>query len=201
MQKKSIDSIIELQKDIKSMEVEKNQIKNKLDIVKRRVNFDETDNSSTQQAKFELVRAFVMARHENEKLQRQLREQLDKIDLTKKLIKQQQNELNDSNVNDWKESIQSPEVLLYKFKDEIDIKQKLAKDVLPGELNELRTFVRDMENISQRSESDIKDQLSKTMTQIQALTDEVNDLVEKKLLDKETEEDRLSHYRQNVCWI
>ncbi|KAH9418774.1 Intraflagellar transport protein 81 [Dermatophagoides pteronyssinus] len=199
MQKKSIDSIIELQKDIKTMELEKDQIKNKLDIVKRRVNLDmiETSNSS-QNIKFEAVRAYVMARHENEKLQRQLREQQERITMAKKHLEQQQTELNELNVQDWQESIQSPEVMLYRYKDEIDIKSKLVKDVLPNELTDLRLLVRDMEQIQQHADSNVTDQLQRTVTQVQALTQEINELVEKKLLDKQNEEDRLSHYRQNA---
>ncbi|XP_046917591.2 intraflagellar transport protein 81 homolog [Dermatophagoides farinae] len=199
MQKKSIDSIIELQKDIKTMELEKDQIKNKLDIVKRRVNLDmiETSNS-VHNIKFDSVRAFVMARHENEKLQRQLREQQERIVMAKKHLEQQQTELNELNVQDWQESIQSPEVMLYRYKDEIDIKSKLVKDVLPNELTDLRLLVRDMEKTQQHADSDVTEQLQRTVTQVQVLTHEINELVEKKLLDKQSEEDRLSHYRQNA---
>ncbi|OTF71461.1 hypothetical protein BLA29_014958, partial [Euroglyphus maynei] len=79
-----------------------------------------------------------MAKHENEKLQRQLREQQERITMAKKHLEQQQTELNELNVQDWQESVQSPEVMLYRYKDEIDIKSKLVKDVLPNELTDLR---------------------------------------------------------------
>lgn len=199
MQKKSVDSIIELQRDIKSMELEKDQIRGKLEIVKRRINLDSNEPSTLiEQNKLQSVRDLVLAKHENEILERQSAKQLEKIENLRKQIELQQAQLNEINLEYWNESTRSPEVLLFRFKDEIEIKQNLAKDVLPNELSDLRRLTRELENVSNQSDLDSKDKLAKNLAQIQALSNEINELMEKKLLNKQTEDDRLSHYRQNV---
>ncbi|UXI16478.1 Suppressor of cytokine signaling 5 [Sarcoptes scabiei] len=199
MQKKSVDSIIELQRDIKSMELEKDQIRGKLEIVKRRINLDSNEPSTLiEQNKLQSVRDLVLAKNENEILERQSAKQLEKIENLRKQIESQQAQLNEINLEYWNESTRSPEVLLFRFKDEIEIKQNLAKDVLPNELSDLRRLTRELENVSNQSDLDSKDKLAKNLAQIQALSNEINELMEKKLLNKQTEDDRLSHYRQNV---
>lgn len=199
-QKKSLDSLIELQKDIKTMEFEKDQIRNKLESVRRRVNIDSTSDSQTL-AIFEAIKRFAEARSENEQLQRQLKQQAERIESIKGKIEMQQAELTEFRANDISSGQPSAENMLSRLEEDVAIKGRLAKDVLPAELEEIHSLVRDIEGIDQQPESVVKEYLSKVNSQIESLNREIADLMERKILNKDSDQDRLSHYRQNAASV
>lgn len=199
-QKKSLDSLIELQKDIKTMEFEKDQIRNKLESVRRRVNIDSTSDSQTL-AIFEAIKRFAEARSENEQLQRQLKQQAERIESIKGKIEMQQAELTEFRANDISSGQPNAENMLSRLEEDVAIKGRLAKDVLPAELEEIHSLVRDIEGIDQQPESVVKEYLSKVNSQIESLNREIADLMERKILNKDSDQDRLSHYRQNAASV
>ena len=198
-QKKSLDSLIELQKDIKTMEFEKEQICNKLETVRRRMNLDSSNADVKVLTIFEAIKRFAEARFENDKLQRQLLQQAERIEAIKVRIEEQQIELNDFRSSELTSDHQpSPESILARLEEEVVIKQRLTKDVLPAELEEIRSLVGEMERIGQQPESVIKEYLSKVNAQVDTLNREIADLMESKILNTDTDQDRLSHYRENA---
>jgi len=196
-QKKSLDSLIELQKDIKTMEFEKDQIRSKLETARRRVNLDSSSDSSAV-AMFDAAKRFAEARAENEKLDKQLKQQAERIEAIKARIESQQIELTEFRSNDIHTGHPTPESMLSRLEEDVSIKQRLAKDVLPAELNEIQALLSDVEKINQQPDSVIKEYLSKMSTQAELLNREINELMERKILNKDSDQDRLSHYRQNA---
>lgn len=190
------------------MEIEKEQIKNKLDIAKRRVNIDQTELSNSGKptdqgnaALFEKVVSYVMAKKDNEKLQQQIVEQNNRIETIKQECDIQQSQLNELRLNadSLLNSDQTPDMIMDRIKEDASIKQRLVKDVLPTELTEMRSLVRDIEGVYNQPESVIKEYLSKVNRQIRIDSEEIQIQMEKKLMEKDSEEDRLLHFKQNVC--
>ena len=205
-QKRSLDSLIDLQKDIKTMEFEKDQIRNKLETVRRRVNVEESSNN-THSSMFEAIRRFAEARFEKEKLQRQLREQAERIEAARARIEAQQAELAEfrsslaslDNTSSAGEDNSPAEVMLSRLEEDVAIKRRLAKELLPAELEEARALVRDLEGVAaQPADSVLREYLGKVNAQIESLKGEISRLMERKMLASDADEDRLSHYRQNA---
>lgn len=206
-QKRSLDSLIDLQKDIKTMEFEKDQIRNKLETVRRRVNVEDNSSNNTHTSMFEAIRRFAEARFEKEKLGRQLREQAERIEAARARIEAQQAELAEfrsslaslDNSSSAGEDNSPAEVMLSRLEEDVAIKRRLAKELLPAELEEARALVRDLEGVAaQPADSVLREYLGKVNAQIESLKGEISRLMERKMLASDADEDRLSHYRQNA---
>lgn len=200
-QKKSLDSLIELQKDIKTMEMEKDQVRNKLESIRRRVNLDSLGDSNPSTVPlFEATKRYAEVRFENEKLHRQLKQQTNRMEFMRSRIETQKNELQELRLNEQQNNGHqfTPIDMLTQLEEDVAVKQRMAKVVLPNELGEIRSIVQDIENIEEQTDSAIKENHSKVSAQVQTLSKEIAELMERKLLNKNSDQDRLIHYRQNA---
>ena len=187
--KRSISSVHEIQKDVKSMEEEKEQISHKLNNIKRRVDI----NSHPEF--FALVKEFREEKNKNERIMTQLQQQelqSEQIEGKYKRIEQQ--------LKETKNNFQlgsSPQELIERLTEEVRIKQHLIDEVLPSELEQLRRYVQDIENIEAQP-SISEDYLTKLNLQIHTLNREINTIVENRMLNNDPMEDKMTLFRQNV---
>ena len=187
--KRSISSVHEIQKDVKSMEEEKEQISHKLNNIKRRVDI----NSHPEF--FALVKEFREEKNKNERIMTQLQQQelqSEQIEGKYKRIEQQ--------LKETKNNFQlgsSPQELIERLTEEVRIKQHLIDEVLPSELEQLKRYVQDIENIEAQP-SISEDYLTKLNLQIHTLNREINTIVENRMLNNDPMEDKMTLFRQNV---
>ena len=187
--KKSISSVHEVQRDAKAMEEEKEQISHKLNNIKRRVDV----NSHLDF--FGLVKEYREEKNKNEKIIAQLEQQdiqSEQIESKFKRLEQQ--------LKETKNNFQfgtSPQDLIEKLSEEVRIKQHLIDEVLPSELEQLKRYVQDIENIEAQPERS-DEYLSKLNLQIQTLNREINTIVENRMLNNDPMADKMNLFRQNV---
>ncbi|KAJ6217712.1 hypothetical protein RDWZM_008869 [Blomia tropicalis] len=196
-----IEEFKKLQKDIKTMEMEKDQVRNKLESIRRRVNLDSLGDSNPSTVPlFEATKRYAEVRFENEKLHRQLKQQTNRMEFMRSRIETQKNELQELRLNEQQNNGHqfTPIDMLTQLEEDVAVKQRMAKVVLPNELGEIRSIVQDIENIEEQTDSAIKENHSKVSAQVQTLSKEIAELMERKLLNKNSDQDRLIHYRQNA---
>lgn len=211
-QRKSLDSVVELQRDIKSMEIEREQIKNKLEVLQRKTNFRSSgDEPHTSRVMFEAAQQYVQVKLEGDKLDRQLAEQSQKIDRLQRQIEEQQIALAEmKSINSQLVAspttgsvLEPPEAILAQLEEEVGIRQRLARGVLPAELEETRTGVKEIQQIEAESDIEVKARLTRVQNAVHVLDGEVKNLLEAQLRGKKTsgedeEDDHLGHYRANA---
>ncbi len=187
--KKNIGSVHEIQKDVKSMEEEKEQIAQKLTNIKRRV--DANSNAEL----FALVKENRQEKDKNEKVNLQFQQQEIELQHSQQRLRRLENQLKEAQNNYQYGS--SPQDLIDKMTEEVRIKKHLINEVLPSELEQLQRYVKDIEEIeSQPGMSN--DYLAKLNVKIQTINREINNIVESKMLNNDPMEDKMALFRQNV---
>ncbi|CAG2178538.1 unnamed protein product, partial [Oppiella nova] len=187
--KKSIASVHEVQKDVKAMEDEREQIAQKTQNIKRRVDV----NANAEY--FALVKEYREEKAKNDKIYAQLQQQdvqSDQIDQKFKRLEQQLKETK----NNFQASGTSPQDLIDRLEDEVKIKRHLIDEVLPSELDQLKKYVDDIQRIESQPQMS-NDYLNKLQIQIQALNREINTIVENKMLNNDPMADKMALFRQN----
>lgn len=185
-----MDSVQELQKDVNSMEAEKEQLSQKLSNIKRKT--DTTLNNEL----FNLAEIFRDEKDKSDKMSRQvelLEKELKELQQKTSSLKQKYKEVQ----NTYQQGA-TPEDLIEKMEDEVQAKQHMVKEVLPRELEELRRYVLDLEEIdSQPGMSG--EYLERIKERILSVNRQINDALEKRMLNNDPMDDKLALFRQNVC--
>lgn len=179
------------------MELEREQIAARLDVVKRRASVDRTDSAGVT---LPAVLGFVADRRRKEKYQVQLAEQRKRIESSREGIEDQARAV--SELRQSAESLlgegQSADGVLARLREDVSVKTRLARDVLAAELAQMRSLVDEAQSVESQPDSVLRDYLAKVKGQIESTGSEVRLGLEKNLAEKDSEEDRLSHFRQNV---
>ena len=187
--KKSISSVHEIQRDVKSMEEEREQITHKLNNIKRRVDV----NSNLEF--FNLVKEYRDEKNKNERILTQLQQQNTQSEQIESKFKRLEQQLKETKTNF--QSGSSPQDLIDKLSEEVKIKKHLIDEVLPSELDQLKRYVEDIENIESQPERS-EEYLTKLNQQIQSLNREINTIVENRMLNNDPMADKMALFRQNV---
>lgn len=187
--KRSISSVQEVVRDVKAMEEEREQITTKINNMKRKVDLNSRPEFLA------LVKELREEKTRNERIAAQLQQQdiqSEQIDAKYKRLEQQLKETKNN-----LQSGTSPRDLIERLAEDVRIKEHLINEVLPSELDQLKRYVEDIENLeSQPSISD--EYLTKINLQIQTLNREINTIVENRMLNNDPMEDRMTLFRQNV---
>ena len=187
--KKSINSVHEIQRDVKVMEEEREQITHKLNNIRRRVDV----NSHLDF--FNLVKEYREEKNKNQRILNQLQQQDSQSEQIESKFKRLEQQLKETKNNFQFGS--SPQDLIDKLSEEVKIKKHLIDEVLPSELEQLKRYVDDIENIESQPERS-EEYLSKLNQQIQTLNREINSIVENRMLNNDPMADKMALFRQNV---
>jgi hypothetical protein len=90
----------------------------------------------------------------------------------------------------------SPEEVLLRMRDDVNTKRHLVQEILPRELSLMRKYVQDLEEIESSGAS--TDLLNKLNERINAVNKEINKIMEKRMLQENPMDDKLSIFQQNV---
>lgn len=190
------------------MEIEREQINSKLDIVKRRVRHQDSSQRVHADPLMEAVQTFVAVRHEGDKLSKQFEEQNDRIEMAKIQSESQMMQLNEMKAfsRDLIAGIDQGDnaSIIDRMQEEMEIKRRLAKEVLPQELASLQSSVNELEAIERQQSPEhspsFNEELEAIEQEISDLTEEINQIMESRMLGaKENKEDQeLQSIKQEV---
>jgi len=187
--RKSSRSTNEIKLDIKTMEDEKENLQRKVERTRKKVEGTADFNEALQISK--------NVRNEKEKgeeVQNKLQQQRRLMQNTEQRLQRTRQQVYDMQQAG---TDHSPESLLSRMEEENHLNSYLLNDKLPKELQTRRKTVKDLRRVAHESGMDNHD-LLKLQDDIDKLNEEVNKLVEKKLMNNHPVRDKLSLFRQQA---
>ncbi|NXS53162.1 IFT81 protein, partial [Brachypteracias leptosomus] len=190
--KTSALSTAEIRRDISAMEEEKDQLRKRVERLKKKV-----ETVPNHQQMLEIARQLRLEKEREESLAQQKQEQKNQLFHAKQRLQRAQlqlEEMRHARVD------AKPESLMKKLEEEIKFKSYLVTEKMPRELERKKNSVYFLEKVAAEpamSQSDL-DVLKRKINEVKA---EINQLTEKRTMRSEPLDSELSMYRQQASII
>uniref|UniRef100_A0A8D2N6V3 Intraflagellar transport protein 81 homolog n=1 Tax=Zonotrichia albicollis TaxID=44394 RepID=A0A8D2N6V3_ZONAL len=185
-------STAEIRRDISAMEEEKDQLAKRVERLKKRV-----ETVQNHQRMLEIARQLRLEKEREESLAQQKQEQKSQLFHTEQRLQRAQVQLKEMQhmVADSK-----PESLMKKLEEEINFNSYLVNEKIPREMESKKTSVYFLQKLVAEPAMTQAD-LSALESEIEEVTAQINQLIEKRIITYEPADSKFSMYRQQASII
>ncbi|XP_054144799.1 intraflagellar transport protein 81 homolog isoform X1 [Melozone crissalis] len=185
-------STAEIRRDISAMEEEKDQLAKRVERLKKRV-----ETVQNHQRMLEIARQLRLEKEREESLAQQKQEQKSQLFHTEQRLQRAQVQLKEMQhmVADSK-----PESLMKKLEEEINFNSYLVNEKIPREMESKKTSVYFLQKLVAEPAMTQAD-LTALESEIEEVTAQMNQLIEKRIITYEPTDSKFSMYRQQASII